>query len=129
VAALLAAGCGGGDGSGPEETVRDYFEAIRQMDGEAACAELTDELRQEIEQTPAAASTGRSCGDLMELALALNPALTQEDVDDLEIDVSEDGDQAEATFVNPLVEREETIDLVEQDGEWKIATLETRPGG
>lgn len=128
IAALVIVGCGGG-GPGPDETVRDYFEALVGIDGEGACAELTEQLQREIEQAPAALSTNRSCAEVMELAPALNPSLTPEAVEGLEIDVTEDGDQAEATFVNPLVEREETADLVREDGEWRISTLQTRPGG
>ena len=79
-------------------------------------------------------SPGRPSGrpqlaDVMQLAAGLNPGLSAEDIEDLDIEVEEDGDQAVATLVNPLVRREETIDLVEADGEWSIASLETRPEG
>jgi Domain of unknown function (DUF4878) len=124
--ALLAAGCGGSD---PDEAVRDYFVAIVEQDGARACAQLTDELQRDIEQAPAARATGRSCADVMELAAGLNPGLSTEDVEDLEIGTEEDGDQATATLENPLVRREETIDLVKEDNEWRISSLETRPTG
>jgi hypothetical protein len=124
--ALLIAGCGGSD---PDEAVREYLDAIVDQDGEAACEQLTDELRTDIEDAPAVRATGRSCADVMELAAGLNPDLGADDVEDLDIEVEEDGDQASATFENPLVGREETIDLVEVDGEWRISTLETRPAG
>jgi hypothetical protein len=124
--ALLVAGCGG---SNPDETVRDYFEAIVEQDGQGACDRLTDELRGDIEQSPAARAAGRTCADVMELAAGLNPELAPEDVDQLEIEVDEDGDQAAATLESPLAGREETIDLVEVDGEWRTSTLETRPTG
>jgi hypothetical protein len=124
--ALLIAGCGGAD---PDETVRAYFEAIVERDGEAACEQLTEELRSDIEGAPAAGGVGRTCADVMELAAGLNPDLSTDDVDELEIEVEEDGDTATATFENPLAGREETIELVEVDGEWRISTLETRPTG
>jgi Domain of unknown function (DUF4878) len=124
--ALLFAGCGGSD---PEEAVRTYFEAIVEQDGQAACDQLTEELRAEIEGAPAVSATGRTCADVMELAAGLNPDLSADDVDDLDIEVEEDGEQATATLENPLAGREETIDMVEVDGEWKISTLETRPTG
>lgn len=123
---LLAAGCGDSD---PSEPVRDYLQAIVDQDGEAACEQLTDELRSDIEQSPAAVRTGRSCADVMALAAGLNPALTTSDVEEVDIEVEEDGDEAVATLNNPLVQREETIELVKEDGEWRISTLETRPGG
>ena len=124
--ALLTAGCGG---TGPEEVVRDYFEAIVQQDGETACDQLTTQLRTDIEQAPAVRASGRSCADVMELAAGLNPGLSAKDVEDLDVEVEEDGDRAVATLENPFVRREETIDLVQVDGEWRISTLETRPRG
>jgi hypothetical protein len=126
VLVLLAAGCGGSD---PDEAVRDYFEAVVERDGERACDQLAKELRDEIERSPAARDAGRRCADVMELAAGLNPGLKEEDVEDLDIDVDEDGDRAVATLENPLVRSRETIDLVKEDGDWKISTLETRPRG
>ncbi len=123
---LLAAGCGGSD---PSETVRAYLLAVVEQDGQKACDQFTDSLRSDIEESPAAVSSGRSCADVMGLAAGLNPGLSESDVEDVEIEVEEDGDEAVATLVNPLVQSEETIDLVEEDGEWRISTLETRPTG
>ena len=124
--ALLAAGCGGTD---PDDVVRDYFTAIVEQDGAAACDQLSDELRTDIEQAPAARAAGRSCADVMELAAGLNPGLSPEDVEDLDVEIEEDGDEAVATLENPLVRSQQTIDLVKVDGDWKISTLETRPQG
>lgn len=124
--ALFAPGCGGSE---PEDTVRQFFEAIVEQDGDRACEQLSEELRTDIEQAPAARATGRTCADVMELAAGLNPELGTEDVEDLAIEVKEDGDRAVATLQNPLAGREETIDLVQVDGEWRISTLETRPTG
>jgi hypothetical protein len=123
VLALLAPGCGGSD---PDEVVRDYFEAVVDRDGERACDQLSGELRQDIER---AEGTGRTCADVMELAAGLNPGLTKQDVEDLDISVEEIGDRAIATLDNPLARREEKIDLVDEDGDWRISTLETRPRG
>lgn len=124
--ALFTAGCGG---SGPDQTVRDYFTALVEQDGATACDQLTQQLRSDIEQAPAARAGGRSCADVMQLAAGLNPGLSAEDVEALDIEVEEDGDRAAATLENPLVRREETIDLVQEDGDWRISTLETRPRG
>lgn len=124
--ALLGTGCGGSD---PADAVRDYFTAIVEQDGAAACAQLTDELRKDIEQAPATRGAGRSCADVMELAAGLNPDLTAEDVEELDIEIEEDGDEATATLRNPFSRSRETIALVKVDGEWRIATLETRPQG
>ena len=126
VLVLLVVGCGGSD---PDEVVRDYFDAVVERDGDRACDQLAGDLREDIERAPAARATGRTCADVMELAAGLNPGLTNEDVEDLDVEVEEDGDEAVATLQNPLVRNEETIDLVKEDGDWKIATLETRPRG
>ena len=125
---LLLAGCGGSD-SGPEKTVRAYFDAIVEQDGQKACDQLTKALRADIERAPAARSTGRSCADVMNLAAGLNPQLSSGDIQDLHIEVEEDGNRAAATLENPLSRRRETIHLVHGSGEWKISTLETRPAG
>lgn len=126
VAAMAAAGCG--DGSQPDEVVRDYFAAIVDRDGARACDQLTEELRADIERAPAARDSGLGCSDVQELGAALNPGLTEDDVNELEIATEEDGDQAEVTVENPFSRREETLELV-KDGDWKISSLETRPGG
>ena len=126
--ALLAPSCGGAD-AGPDETLRDYFTAIVEQNGARACDQLTEELQRDIERAPAARTAGRSCPDVMRLAAGLNPGLSTEDVEDLDIGVEEDGDRAVATVKNPLSRREETIDLVKVGGELRISTLETRPRG
>ena len=124
---LPLASCG--DGGDPSEPIRDYLLAIVDQDGEQACEQFSDELRADIENSGAARAGGRSCADVMVLAAGINPGLTESQVKDVDIDVEEDGDEATATLVNPLVGREETIELVKEDGEWLIATLETRPQG
>jgi hypothetical protein len=125
--AVAAAGCGGG--TDPDVVVRDYFEAIVDLDGERACDQLSEELRRDIERAPAARGQGRTCADVLELAAGLNPGLSKQDVEDLDISVEEDGDRAVATLQNPLARREETIDLIDEDGDWRISTLEIRPRG
>lgn len=124
--ALLAAGCGGSD---PDEAVRGYFEAIVDRDGQRACDELSAELRREVERAPAAREAGRTCADVMNLAVGLNPGLRKQDVEELDIEVETNGDRAVAKLENPLVRRRETIRLVKEDGDWKISTLATRPQG
>jgi hypothetical protein len=124
--ALLTVGCGGSDA---DDVVRDYFTAVVEQNGARACDQLSEELRRDIERAPAARTAGRSCADVMRLAAGLNPGLSTEDVEDLDIEAEEDGDKAAASLKNPLSRREETIDLVRVGGDWKISTLETRPRG
>jgi hypothetical protein len=125
--ALLAPGCGGGPD--PGDTVRDYLVAIVDRDGAKACGQLTAQLRQDIERSPAARRAGRSCADVMDLAAGLNPKLTTKDVEDLDVEVEEHGNRATAKLFNPLSRRHETINLVQVGGDWRISTLETRPEG
>jgi hypothetical protein len=124
--ALLAVSCGG---SAPDETVRDYFTAIIAGDGERACGQLTPMLRREIDRAPAVRGAGRTCVEVMELAAGLNPDLSEQDVEDLAVEIDEEGERATARLQNPLVRREETINLAKVDDEWKISTLEVRPRG
>jgi hypothetical protein len=126
-AALLAGGCG--DDAQPDDTVRGYFGAIVDGDGESACGQLTVRLRREIDRAPAARRAGRSCVEVLELAAGLNPDLSQDDIEGLAVEVEEEGDRATARLQNPLVGRPERMDLLKVEGEWKIDTLETRPRG
>ena len=109
--------------------MRAYLEAIVEGDGARACDQFTAALERDIERAPAARNSGRSCADVMGLAAALNPGLTTKQIDELDIDVEEDGDRATARLDNPLSRRREAIGLVKQDGDWKISRLLTRPRG
>jgi hypothetical protein len=124
--ALLAVSCGG---SGPDDTVRDYFTAIVAGDGERACGELTPMLQREIDRAPAVRGAGRTCVEVMELAAGLNPDLSEQDVEGLAVEIDEEGERATARLRNPLVRREETINLAKVDDEWKISRLQVRPRG
>lgn len=124
--AVLVVGCGG---SQPDQAVRDYLKAIAQRDGGRACDQLSPQLRADIERSPAASRAGRSCADVMGLASGLDPALSTKEVDELAIDVDESGDRATAQLKNPLSRRREALELVKDDGDWKISTLVTRPRG
>ncbi len=120
------AGCGG---SGPDQAVRDYFTAVVDGDGERACQTLTPQLRRDIDRSPAARRSGATCTEVMQLARGLNPDLNKKDIEDLSMEITEDGDRATARLRNPLVGRREAIGLQERDGDWKISSLETRPRG
>jgi hypothetical protein len=123
---VLLAGCGG---SQPDQAVRDYFTAVVDGDGERACQTLTPQLRRDIDRSPAARRSGATCTEVMELAAGLNPDLADKDIEDLSMEVEEDGDRATARLRNPLVGRREAIGLQKTDGDWKISSLETRPRG
>ncbi len=109
--------------------MRDYFTAVVDGDGERACETFTPQLRRDIDRSPAARGSGATCTEVMELAAGLNPGLSKADVEDLAMEVEEEGDRASARLRNPLVERREAIGLQKTDEGWKISSLETRPRG
>jgi hypothetical protein len=67
VLAALLVGCGGGSGSDEdqiESTIKDYFTAFADGDGEKSCGLLTDGAREKMEAGLKAAGVGDSCEDL-----------------------------------------------------------------
>lgn len=130
-AALLAAGCGGGDEPGPDAAVRDYYRALLAGDGGRACSLLTDGLERDIARSAGARAAGGSCPDVLALAVGLNPDREGADLDELKVDVSGDdgGDAARARLANPLTGKPETLRVERVGGEWRIASLVLRPRG
>jgi hypothetical protein len=129
-AALLAAGCGGGDEPGPDAAVRDYYRALLAGDGARACSLLTDGLERDIARSAGARAAGGSCPDVLGLAVGLNPGREGADLDELKVGVSEDGaDAARARLANPLTGKPETLRVERVGGEWRIASLVLRPRG
>ena len=70
---------------------------------------------------------GGTCPKVLALAAGLNPDRAGDDLSELMVDVSTDGDRARARLANPLTNKRETLDLRRQDGDWKIASLVLRP--
>lgn len=104
----LAAGCGG---DSPDEAVTGFADAIADEDFEGAC----DYLSADIQEAP-----GGDC------PAALESALTEADIDQaesLEAEVVEESDDAATVESTTEGEQPEQVDLVKEDGEWKIAGL------
>jgi hypothetical protein len=103
----------------PEVTaaIVDYSEALADGDGDAACDFLTDDAREEIEE--------EAGGDCEAALSSLEDQLTDEQKDDLRDiepeDVEVDGDRATATVTEVVEGDEEQIELVREDGDWKIS--------
>lgn len=116
--ALVAAGCGGDDGgstvesgASPEEVVDSFYGAVADNDAEAACALVTEETAQQAADQEDADSCeeATSFGDGASLAESI-------EVGDAEID----GDKATVEVSSSAQEGTGTVDLVQEDGEWKI---------
>jgi hypothetical protein len=116
VLALAIGGCGGGDGSDEDEVrgvVRGYFDAFLGGDGQTACDLMSDETRQQIEDT---------IGDCAE-ALGSFAQLAPEGASAEIGEVTVDGETAAAEV--DVRGNKDTIELERVDGEWLI----TSPAG
>ena len=129
VAAVVAAGCGGGssEGSGTDAAVRDYYRALLRGDGGRACSLLTDGLSRDIASSRGARAAGGSCPEVLALAAGLNPDRSGDDLRALRVDASVSGDAGTARLANPLTGKPETLRVERVDGSWRIASLVLRP--
>ena len=115
VLAAFAGACGGGGGD-PATTVEDFFTAVTEGDGGAACDLITEEGLQVIGQ---AAGASGSCEETIE---QVGPLLEQTEIELVSAEtVEEDGDTAtvEAT-VSALGEEDTSEITLVDDGGWKI---------
>jgi hypothetical protein len=126
-ATLAVAACGGDGGPGPDAAVRSYYGALLDGDGVRACDQLTDALARDVATSRGAMRAGGTCPKVLALAAGLNPDRAGDDLKGLKIDVSTEGDRAQARLANPLTNKRETIDLLRAGGDWKIASLVLRP--
>ena len=72
-----AAAATGGSRQGARKAAESYVHDLGSRDGEAVCADMTKELRTQFTDTVGRANPqvkGRSCGDIMSLALRSIPA-------------------------------------------------------
>lgn len=106
----LTAGCGG---DGPDDAVTGFADAVAEGDYDAACNYLSAEIQ-------AAAEDEGGCSEGLEVAL------TDEDVsqaESLEAEVIEETDDTATVESSTEGEAPEEVELVKEDGEWKIAGL------
>lgn len=121
-AGLIAAGCGGGDGDStsaeaqtPSEVVAAFYAATADGDNEELCSYFSEETaKQAAEEENAdsceeAAESGLSDSDTTDLAKTV-------EVGDEKID----GDTATVEVSSSEQEGSGSINLVKEDGEWKI---------
>jgi hypothetical protein len=126
VAVLLLAGCGGGEeGDGApdpervESAVTDYAHAFGAGDGDAACALLTPEARDEFTTRVASLVGTRDCAAAVEkLQAVAGPNITGPFAEATVEGVEVDGDSARARLLAGAASEEVTLER--RDGDWLL---------
>lgn len=108
--ALLAAGCGGG--GSPEDAVSDLYSAAADGDYEQVCDLLTEEAAAEAQADEDAAS----CEEGTEKALSGGAGDLLGDIEVGEATIDGDTGTVGVSFAG----QEDTVNVVQQDGEWKV---------
>ncbi len=119
VAALALVACGGDDSSttsetsSPEDVTKSFLLALANGDGATACSYASQAAIEEIEAQG-------TCEDAVASAVG---EVTEEDVTQVEnatYTVADETDTTASVTATREDGQEETFDLVEEDGEWKI---------
>lgn len=138
--AALVAGCGGddeeGSGSGTDdeaavlEAVETFYAATLDGDGETSCGLMTDDAVAEVEEGATGLAEGQGCvelvetlGDLLgeeakELAAQNEPKVIQVEGDAATVATTSFNQE---DVGGEVATEEIELDLVKDDGEWKIA--------
>jgi hypothetical protein len=122
IAIVLAAGCGGGDSDSPNGAVEDYFQAVKDRDGETACGLLTENAL-DSSTLPGAPTNSEDCvegvNNLPEEELSSIGDVTAETTE-------ESGDTATVEVTVKVGDVESppiSIDMVKEDDQWKLNGL------
>ena len=114
--ALLACGGDGESQDSPEDVTEQFLTAIAEKDAEGACQLVSSDALDAIE--------AQGQGDCEEVVTQLSGEVTEDDrkqVDEATYEVTEeDENSATVTATRPDGD-EETFQLVNEDGEWKIS--------
>lgn len=107
-----------GSGNEAEETVENFYQALKDEDFETVCNTIDPEMIEPLEQ----ASQGKDCVDIME---ENSESLTEDIEEDEELNIvdSEIADDEETATVTLEDENEEEneVQLKKVDDEWKIS--------
>lgn len=130
LAGLLMCGCGddssdgGGSASDAASVVNDYYAALAEQDGDAACALLTEDGQRaavkvfEGQGDPSYPDVeGLDPGDCPEAISGIRPGANFPDVDSDDVEVSDDGKTAEVSYPDSNV-----LGLAGDDGSWLLET-------
>jgi len=113
--AFALSACGGSD-EDPAAVAEDFGNALINADGEAACETLSADL-----EAQAAESGGGECADAF-----TSDALTDEDREQGEqavYETVEESDETATVEVTVPDEDPEQIEMIKEDGDWKIASI------
>ena len=125
--ALVAAGCGGDGEDAATKSARkaaeSYVHDLGSRDGEAVCADMTKALRTQFTDTVGRANPqvkGRTCGDIMSLALQSIPSDQLEAFSAAKIEmVKVTG--SKGTFVYRLHDIRVDGQVAREGGHWKVS--------
>ena len=123
--ALAAAGCGGGDSETDEarKAAEGYVHDLGSRDGEAVCADMTKALQTQFTDAVGRANPevkGRSCGDIMSLALRSIPSDQLEQFSSAKIEsVKVTG--STGTFGYRLRDLKVNGEVTREGGPWKVS--------
>jgi hypothetical protein len=126
--AVAIAGCGGGDGEdavtkAARKAAESYVHNLGARDGEAVCADMTKALRTQFTDTVGRANPqvkGRSCGDIMSLALQSIPSDQLEAFSAAKIEQVK-VTEAKGTFVYRLHDIRVDGQVAREGGHWKVS--------
>lgn len=113
--AVLMTSCGGGGGS-PEATAKHFLNALQDMDFEGAKKYATEGSAEMLDMMQSMSSMA---GD-------------EEKPEPKKITITNtetEGDKATVTYTAEGSDEEQTLDLVKQDGEWKVVFDKSSMGG
>lgn len=116
VAALALTACGGSDepSAGPDEVTETFLTALAEKDSAAACAVISEAGLEEF------ADQDQSCEDAVGAALGAGETDPQQ-VEDATFTVDEETEETATVTAVRSDGQEQTFELVNEDGEWKIA--------
>jgi hypothetical protein len=113
-----------GDAAAAEQTLRDYIDGVVEGDGAKVCDQFTDEVRERLEQ-----SGEQGCAELFDGLLGIISEEQKDELRDIDPEVEVNGDRATATVPSIEGGGQETVNLIKEGDEWKIATLADESGG
>ena len=108
-AALFAVGCGGGDGSSPEDAVSAVYDAAADGDAAGVCENLS------AAAIEASVEEGADCEEALEPSLEAAGAFLGE-FEVGEADVEGDSGTVEVSFAGETAD----VPVVQEDDEWKV---------
>jgi hypothetical protein len=123
--ALTVAGCGGGDSETDHarKAAETYVHDLGARDGDAVCADMTKALQSQFTDTVGRGNPevrGRSCGEIMSLALRSIPADQLQEFSTAKIDdVKVSG--STGSFVYRLRDLKVNGNVAKEGGAWKVS--------